>query len=89
MVSLSKMKLEELIYKAQQCNYVAPEGDMTTWSDDDAVLAGTYEFIKSPLFIRICGMVCKTFPPIKIIIKLIDWGQCLDHIIIFRDFSNL
>ena len=69
MVSLSKMKLEELIYKAQQCNYVAPEGDMTTWSDDDAVLAGTYEFIKSPLFIRICGMVCKTFPPIKIIIK--------------------
>ena len=24
---------------------------------------------KSPLFIRICGMVCKTFPPIKIIIK--------------------
>jgi hypothetical protein len=69
MVSLSKMKLEELIFKAQQCNYVPPEGDMTNWSDDDAVLAGTYEFITSPLFIRICGMVCKMFPPIKMIIK--------------------
>ena len=69
MTSLNKLKMEELIYIAQQCKYVEPDGEMTTWSDDDAVLAGTYQFITNPLFIRICGMVCKTLPPIKIIIK--------------------
>lgn len=63
------MKLEELIYTAQQCNYIAPDGDVSNWSDDDAVLAATNEFITNPLFIRICGMVCKLFPPIKLIIK--------------------
>lgn len=69
MTSLNKLKLEELIYKAQQCNFVEPEGDFTTWCDDDAVLVATQQFITNPLFIRICGMVCTMFPPIKIIIK--------------------
>ena len=69
MTSLNKLKLEELIHVAQQCNFVAPLGDVSTWSDDDAVLMATYEFITNPLFIRICGMVCKMFPPIKIIVK--------------------
>lgn len=69
MTLLSKMKLEELIFEAQQCNYVEPLGELSSWSDDDAVLAGTYQFVNNPLFIRICGIVCTMFPPIKLIIK--------------------
>ena len=61
--------LEQLIFEAQQCNFIPPDGDILAWSDDDACLAATNEFVNNPLFIRVCGMVCKMFPPIKLIIK--------------------